>query len=74
MVKKKPIRDAKKELRNNLDKVARIYEWAELMGYDRVKQFTRHFIKYFRKSPSQTLNRIRIVSIVKQLKLNRKKK
>lgn len=64
---KKPIQDAVKELKINLDKVARVYEWAELMGYKNSKLFSSHFLKHYRCLPSGVLKQVRLLSIITML-------
>lgn len=68
---KKQIRDAVEELKANLDKVARVYEWAELMGYESSKLFYSHFLKYYRCLPSEVLKHVRLQSIITMLQSNR---
>lgn len=61
--KQEPIEAAINVLKSNLDKVARVNEWAELMGYSSAKLFSRHFLKCFRQGPIKSLIQIRLISI-----------
>lgn len=71
-MKRKPMGDAVEELKANLDTVARVYEWARLMGYKNPKLFGRHFIRRFRSRPSEMLKQIRLRSIISTLRRNNK--
>lgn len=71
-MEKKPIGDAVEELKANLDTVARVYEWAELMGYKNSKLYSRHFLRHFGCRSSEVLIKVRLRSIVSMLKLNTK--
>lgn len=46
-MRRKPIGEAVEELKVNLETVARVSEWAALMGYDSAKLFSRHFLRHF---------------------------
>jgi len=70
--KPKPIELAVKELEENLDTVARITEWAELMGYKRSKLFSRHFLKHYGIRPEKMLVNIRLRSITIKLQRGQK--
>lgn len=72
-MKEKPIETAVEELKDNLDTVARVNEWAELMGYARPKRFSRHFLHYYEIRPEQVLVRIRLNSIAKEIRTGQKK-
>lgn len=67
---KKPIKYAIDELEANLATTARIYEWAELMGYENPKLFARHFIRQFHRRPSEVLTEVRLGSLIEQLRMN----
>lgn len=64
---KEPIENAIKLLKENLQTVARVSEWATLMGYKNPKLFSRHFLRHFKKRPSSVLIKLRIASITKRL-------
>jgi transcriptional regulator GlxA family with amidase domain len=66
----KPISRAVEELKAHISEVARVYEWAEHMGYDNPKKFSRHFLRYFGVRPQKAITYIRLRSIVKQLRYN----
>jgi transcriptional regulator GlxA family with amidase domain len=69
----KPIERAIDIFKENLDTVARVTEWAELMGYERPKRFSRHFLHYYGRRPQQVLVRIRLCSITKEIRTCQKK-
>lgn len=68
--KRKPIEKAVEELKENMETVARVDEWARLMGYKRTRLFSRHFLRHFRIRPSEVLKEVRLRSIIKQLRDN----
>src|SRR5690625_1778386 len=67
---RKPIESAIDVLEANLATTARIYEWAELMGYKHPKLFARHFIRRFHRRSSEVLTEVRLGSLIKQLRMN----
>lgn len=69
---RKPVANAIAELKANLDTVARVREWAELMGYENTRLFSRHFLKHFKDRPKPVLIRVRLQSIVRYLQLDEK--
>lgn len=69
-MKRKPIEDAVEELKNNLETVARVSEWAGLMGYKNPKLFSRHFLRQHKCRPSEVLKEVRLKSIIKELREN----
>lgn len=69
-MKRKSIEDAVEELKINLETVARVYEWADLMDYENPKIFTRHFLRHFGRRPSEVLKEVRLESIITQLRKN----
>jgi transcriptional regulator GlxA family with amidase domain len=54
-------------LQSNLSKTARVSEWAELMGYNCPRKFSRRFIRYYYVRPQKMLEYIRIKSILDDL-------
>lgn len=54
-------------LNNNLIEVAQVREWANLMGYQNPKKFSRRFLRYYAVRPCKILVAIRLESIYKQL-------
>lgn len=57
-------------LADNLKKVARVTEWAELMGYKNAKYFSRKFCRHHDMRPQKVLELIRLKSIITQLRKN----
>lgn len=55
-------------LRRNLTRIARVEEWAYLMGYPNPKRFSRKFLHYYSVRPIQILKYIRLKSISLQLR------
>lgn len=58
-------------LETNLSEIARVVEWAELMGYDCPKKFARKFLRYYQIRPQKMLEYIRLKSVLKQLREGR---
>lgn len=56
------------KLDSNLTEVARVAEWADLMGYQSPKKFSRRFLRHYSTRPNQVLNYIRLKSISKLLR------
>jgi transcriptional regulator GlxA family with amidase domain len=71
-MERKPIEDAIEELKSNLNTVARVNEWAQLMGYKSTKLFSRHFLRKYRCRPSEILMQIRLKSIITMIRRNDK--
>lgn len=67
----KGISEAVSVLQQNLINIARVEEWAYLMGYSNPKKFSRKFLQYYSVRPGRILKYIRLRSISSQL---RKKK
>lgn len=61
------LEDAIGMLKDNLDEVGRVSEWAKLMGYKDPKKFSLHFTRHFHCRPSQILNEVRLLSIIEDL-------
>jgi|GEM_PF-725967 len=68
--RRKSIADAIRELKAHLDTVARVYEWAEQMRYEKARTFRRHFIRHFHRTPSDVLTEVRVRSLVRALRAN----
>lgn len=64
----KPISFAIKKLRDNLSDIARVSEWAELMGYDNPKDFGEDFLQHHEVRPHKAMDSIRLKSIIKYLR------
>ena len=59
-------------LRSNLTNVARVSEWAALMGYRCPKKFARKFLRHFLCRPQTYLVYVRIKSISHELRSDKK--
>lgn len=55
-------------LKANLSNVARVEEWARLMGYKNPKKFSRKFLRHHLVRPQKILEFIRLKSIIHQLR------
>jgi methylphosphotriester-DNA--protein-cysteine methyltransferase len=51
----------------NLRQVAQVGEWANLMGYQNAKKFSRRFLRHYAVRPCRMLVAIRLKSIFKDL-------
>ncbi|MDZ7690148.1 MAG: hypothetical protein U5K69_03155 [Balneolaceae bacterium] len=60
--------EAVKHLKANLRYVARVYEWANLMGYENPKRFSEKFLNYFGIRPQKIMELIRLESIICDLR------
>lgn len=60
MEKKKPIEQAEQIARNNLKEIRTVTEWAEEMGYECPKYFSRNFKRHFGIPPKPKLVEFRI--------------
>ena len=54
-------------LHNSLSEIGRVVEWAERMGYNNPRRFSRRFLHYYEERPCKTLAVVRLVSIFKKL-------
>jgi len=68
MMKKQPMQHALPELRRNLMDVARVFEWADLMGYRDPKKFSERFLRHYGVRPQKIMELVRLESIVRQLR------
>lgn len=57
---KQPMENALQIARENLKEIRTVADWAEKMGYDSAKYFSRRFKKYYRVTPKSKLVEIRI--------------
>jgi methylphosphotriester-DNA--protein-cysteine methyltransferase len=57
-------------LEDNLMKVARVIEWADLMGYKSPKRFSRKFLRHHEVRPQRVLEFVRLKSITCDLRNN----
>ncbi|MFH5833429.1 hypothetical protein ACG2F4_15895 [Halalkalibaculum sp. DA3122] len=55
-------------LEANLMQVARVTEWAQLMGYKNPKKFSRRFLRHYTVRPQPVLEYMRLKSIIKALR------
>lgn len=51
----------------NLRQVAQVGEWADLMGYQNPKKFSRRFLRHYAVRPCRMLIAVRLKSIFKDL-------
>lgn len=66
-----PISNSVEVLKDNLGKIARVSEWADMMGYDCPKKFARKFLRHYYKRPQTTLKNLRLKCILNDLRENR---
>lgn len=57
-----------RELEDNLSKIGRVNEWAEHLGFDNSKKFSRYFLRYFKIRPQKVIDYIRLKNVVKMLR------
>lgn len=62
------LHNAVEELRANLTDVARVFEWADLMGYEDPKRFSEKFLRHFGVRPQKIMELIRLESIIRSLR------
>lgn len=55
-------------LEANLSEVARVFEWARLMGYEDPKRFSERFLRHYGVRPQKVLELIRLESIIRDLR------
>lgn len=67
-MKQHTIQDAVNELKSNLTEVARVFEWADLMGYEDPKQFSEKFLRHYGVRPQKIMELVRLGSIIKYLR------
>jgi transcriptional regulator GlxA family with amidase domain len=59
-------------LNKNLEKTARVAEWARLMGYDCPKKFARNFLRHYTIRPQTYLKYVRLKNISRDLRNSEK--
>lgn len=64
----KPISEAVEQLKDHQPDIVRVYEWAELMGYETPKKFARAFLRHYGKRPKKVMNRLRLSRIIRDLR------
>ncbi|SMO71996.1 hypothetical protein [Fodinibius sediminis] len=62
------ISESVERLNANLRQVAQVVEWADLMGYQNPKKFSRRFLRHYAVRPCRMLVSVRLQSIYKLLK------
>ena len=56
-------------LTKNLIQIAQVAEWADLMGYQSPKKFSRRFLRHYAVRPCRILVAIRLKSIYEKLRV-----
>lgn len=59
-------------LKRNIEKTARVAEWAQLMGYDCPRKFARKFLRYYAIRPQTYLKYVRLKQISRELRSSKK--
>lgn len=67
-MQKLQIQHAVNELKSNLTEVARVFEWADLMGYEDPKRFSEKFLRHYGIRPQKIMELIRLGSIIRGLR------
>lgn len=62
------IQNAVNELKSNLTEVARVFEWADLMGYEDPKRFSEKFLRHYGVRPQKIMEVVRLESIIRFLR------
>jgi len=62
------LHNAVEELMANLTEVARVFEWADLMGYEDPKRFSEKFLRYYGVRPQKIMELVRLESIIRYLR------
>lgn len=60
--------EAISKLKVNLPEVARVNEWAELMGYDNPRIFSDTFLRHYGIRPQKIMELVRLESIIQHLR------
>ncbi len=60
--------NAVEELKANLVDVARVFEWASLMGFEDPKKFSEKFLRCYGLRPQKVMELVRLESIIKYLR------
>lgn len=68
MMRQDNIEEAIRYLKANLKHVGRVYEWADLMGYQNPKNFSEKFLQHYGVRPQKIMELIRLESIIKDLR------
>lgn len=67
-MQKLKIHHAVSELKSNLTEVARVFEWADLMGYEDPKRFSEKFLRHYGVRPQKIMELVRLESIIRYLR------
>lgn len=62
------MQNAVQQLRANLEEVARVSEWAVLMGYKNPKRFSEKFLRHYGVRPQKIMELVRLESIIRELR------
>src|SRR6056297_2679384 len=62
------LHNAVEELMANLTEVARVFEWADLMGYEDPKRFSEKFLRYYGVRHQKIMELVRLESIIRYLR------
>ena len=71
-MKENTIHNAVHELKSNLREVARVFEWADLMGYEDPKRFSEKFLRHYGVRPQKIMELVRLESIIRYLRNSEK--
>lgn len=67
-MKQNTIHNAVDKLKSNLTEVARVFEWADLMGYEDPKRFSEKFLRHYGVRPQKIMELVRLKSIIRFLR------
>lgn len=62
------MKKAVRELKENLQEIGRVGEWAGLMGYQNPKIFSEKILRYYGVRPQKIMEIVRLESIIRQLR------
>ncbi|MDX1671814.1 MAG: hypothetical protein R3211_05695 [Balneolaceae bacterium] len=65
------IHNAVEHLKANLTDVARVNEWADLMGYENPRRFSEKFLNHYGIRPQKVMELVRLESIIRMLRSDR---
>lgn len=67
-MEKSTLENALPQLKSNLTDVARVFEWARLMGFEDPKEFSEKFLRHYGVRPQKIMELVRLESIVRYLR------
>lgn len=70
-MKNQKLQNAVDELKANLADVARVFEWADLMGYEDPKRFSEKFLRHYGVRPQKIMELVRLESIINYLRADK---